>query len=274
MLRREEDEGAMNRSVLGIDASRPCSPVELEAQRLQAGAVEAQALGASARTPGLFESKEMFQKCLQELREENDALRMGNSLGRTEMFARPAGLSTMPGGMAPSPQPTMVRSYSPRARAPPAPQVIVHRQPRASSPLRGVASAPQGQASAPTAFPPLPLGLDGQCRWPAPSQQAVQQAMACLPQLDEASRAQLASLHPQYAMAILWDLDARGGCEAVGDLAAFVQRAARTLLQSGPAAAAASAHASPVAAPLFGLPAGPPLPLLQFPVAAGALQPG
>ncbi|CAK0903716.1 unnamed protein product [Prorocentrum cordatum] len=61
--RREEEEGAATRSLLGRDAPGLCSSLDPEAQRVQVVDCEADALSASIRStraPDLLESKDQY----------------------------------------------------------------------------------------------------------------------------------------------------------------------------------------------------------------------
>lgn len=89
-------------------------------------------------------------------------------------------------------------------------------------------------------------GSIGAAEWPAPSPQAVQQMLLRFPQLDEAAKSTLFGLPPQDALAILWDLNAKGGCAAVANVTAFVKSAAQTLLQGLPGAPAAHLLQAPI----------------------------
>merc|ERR1712151_414603 len=81
------------------------------------------------------------------------------------------------------------------------------------------------------ALPPLlPAALPA-IEWPAPTLEGVHQVLGRFPQVDESSKGTLLGLPPQYALAILWDLHAKGGPPQVADLPSFVRGAANTLLQ-------------------------------------------
>lgn len=67
--------------------------------------------------------------------------------------------------------------------------------------------------------------------WPPPSADAVQNMLSRFPQLDGHCRGSLMNLPPQYALAILWDMDAKGGPEEIRDPQGFVFSATQTLLR-------------------------------------------
>lgn len=67
--------------------------------------------------------------------------------------------------------------------------------------------------------------------WPPPSSDAVQNMLSRFPQLDGHCRGSLMNLPPQYALAILWDMDAKGGPEEIRDPQGFVFSATQTLLR-------------------------------------------
>lgn len=96
--------------------------------------------------------------------------------------------------------------------------------------------------------------------WPSPSADAVQQMLERFPQLDGLVRGSLMNLPPQFALAILWDMDAKGGPEEIRNPQDFVFSAAQTLLRlpmpMGGCAPAVPPGASlaPVGAPGLGLP--------------------
>ncbi|CAE7236651.1 CYB2 [Symbiodinium natans] len=95
--------------------------------------------------------------------------------------------------------------------------------------------------------------------WPPPSAQAVQQMLARFPQLDGHCRGSLMNLPPQFALAILWDMDAKGGPEEIRDPQAFVFSAAQTLLRLPPGAVTGlPVPAAPLLAPATGFAAPPP----------------
>lgn len=87
--------------------------------------------------------------------------------------------------------------------------------------------------------------------WPAPSAEAVQEMLARFPQLDGHCRGSLINLPPQFALAILWDMDAKGGPEAIRDPQGFIFSAAQTL-QRGAAAVTPLATAA-IQLPVAGL---------------------
>ncbi|CAE7943405.1 NLP2 [Symbiodinium necroappetens] len=78
----------------------------------------------------------------------------------------------------------------------------------------------------------------GLAEWPPPSAQAVQQMLERFPQLDGICRGSLMNLPPQFALAILWDMDAKGGPEEIRNPQDFVHSAAQTLLRLPPGAVA------------------------------------
>eukprot|EP00913_Durusdinium_trenchii_P035746 g33448.t1 len=77
--------------------------------------------------------------------------------------------------------------------------------------------------------------------WPPPSAEAVQQMLSRFPQLDGHCRGSLMNLPPQFALAILWDMDAKGALawgpqagpnlEEIRDPQGFVFSATQTLLR-------------------------------------------
>jgi len=99
--------------------------------------------------------------------------------------------------------------------------------------------------------------------WPSPSADAVQQMLERFPQLDGHCRGSLMNLPPQFALAILWDMDAKGGPEEIRDPQGFVFSAAQTLLRL-PMPMGGCAPAVPPGAPLAPAAAGLGLPVPTF----------
>jgi len=148
-----------------------------------------------------------------------------------------------------------------------------------ASPINAAAATPHAAPPRrpPPPPPPPPAASAGRASgvWPAATPDGVRQVLACTPQLDEPSQATLRGLPPQHALAILWDLDAKGG-PGMQSVSNFVVTAARTLLHSRPSST--GTLASPPQSPLAALPlpstfpAGPQpcqgLPMLQRPPSA------
>lgn len=67
--------------------------------------------------------------------------------------------------------------------------------------------------------------------WPSPSPDSVQRMLAHFPQLDGHCRGSLLRLASQHALAILWDMDAKGGADEIKDPQAFIFSASQALQQ-------------------------------------------
>lgn len=107
----------------------------------------------------------------------------------------------------------------------------------------------------------------GLAEWPPPSAQAVQQMLERFPQLDGICRGSLMNLPPQFALAILWDMDAKGGPEEIRNPQDFVHSAAQTLLRLPPGAVAGLPMAT---GPMLAPPA-PGMPVMPVPPVFAAL---
>ncbi|CAJ1396582.1 unnamed protein product [Effrenium voratum] len=136
-------------------------------------------------------------------------------------------------------------------------------QPREKQAAPGVPPPPAGSSSAFTLPPPPPGQAEAAAaaaatatrkrtvpldEWPAPTPEAVQQMLGRFPQLDGHCRGSLMNLPPQFALAILWDMDAKGGPEEIRDPQGFVFSAAQMLLRL-PVGTAMTVPPMPVAVP-------------------------
>lgn len=109
----------------------------------------------------------------------------------------------------------------------------------------GFPSPPTGAVPSKGSVPPN--------EWPAPSPDGVQRMLnSYFQELDGHCRGSLLSLPPQHALAILWDMDAKGATE-VRDPQAFIFNAAQALRQMAPVGLSVAVNVLPqgAAAPSF-----------------------
>jgi len=119
----------------------------------------------------------------------------------------------------------------PPPEPPPPPQLLLPAGPEAMTPSSPSAnSLTVAKKSGPDAVGYLPrrhsIPLE---EWPPPSGEAVQRMLSRFPHLDGHCRGTLLNLPPQFALAILWDMDAKGGSEEIRDPQGFIFSAAQTL---------------------------------------------
>lgn len=115
----------------------------------------------------------------------------------------------------------------------------------------------QAPANPNLAAAPWPTSRVPTSDWPTASAEGVCKVLDRFPQLDVVSKDTLRNLPPLHALAILWDMDAKGGCGAQSPLE-FIACAARTLAH----ARILGAPTQPLQAPL----PAPPAPIVAAPV--------
>eukprot|EP00933_Yihiella_yeosuensis_P082653 TRINITY_DN96610_c0_g1_i1.p1 TRINITY_DN96610_c0_g1~~TRINITY_DN96610_c0_g1_i1.p1 ORF type:complete len:580 (-),score=191.03 TRINITY_DN96610_c0_g1_i1:95-1834(-) len=190
---------------------------------------------------------------------------LGLTVATVAATPRPSAASTA--SVTPPPPPPAIDNGSSFTLPPPPPTGAATSSVQSSTvpavPAAAVAAAaatmPQGRI--------VPLS-----EWPAPSPEGVQQILARFTGLDGHCRGTVVNLPPQFALAILWDMDAKGGPEAIRDPQKFIFSAAQTLQRQTSVAAMQVPPSHLMQAPGTTPPPPPPPPPMNFAAAPNQMQ--